>query len=507
MSLAVLPTPRLPGRAFGVPHSAQVQAAALPAPAIQAGEAAQPPVAAGAVESAPAGRAPSYQGPRAGFRKRVASRARGVEGIVSSEAIGERFGKLGRLFDSNDPSPRSQAPVPAGTVKAAAPGWGELLWEQLRDNADPSSLFGPIRDAIKERPNDRQTGYALQYLYFFPLDMALPVLKEHLDGPFRRQVLMALKSYAVLQTNPAQRRWADLHIYGAIEGMLPFNHPLVAPEVEAAILKVFKGVGREQQAPFFVGDERTYAMDLMAVIPSRAFAEAAHQYLDENWLDAEWLYEGIDADGGRIPSNPFSWFQGALDIAASQADTGDAAFLAELGLKLKGRAEDIRKAREERYESLAKAGKLYWGWYKPYDRRLESLARVHAAVLKAVKTLPRAPRTGHDGASFTPVWTVVPAWFDASGLSFVVLRMGRDLNPTALLRRGPYELLVSLDAIGSAKASFRKNSLVLTRKDVDLLGQASRRTVAGILRAAQAAGPVSGDKKAVLDTMLAMLEG
>lgn len=405
--------PTLPTAAMLQPgtNAAPLAAASAPNPALSTDRAALPRAAAavraegGATAVAEgmtlSGPAPLLKEARTGFRERLVSLSRGFQGIVAHQAVSEQFGKLGRLFDSQAGQGTLQAPAPgvdAEAAKPADPRWGERLWERLRDGADPA-LFGPIRDAIKERPADKQSGYALQYLYFFPVDMALPVLKEHLNGPFRRQVLMALKSYAVLATNPEQRRWADLHIYGQVRGMLPAGHALADPMIEDAILAVFKGVGPEQQALFFAGDERTYAMDLMAVIPNRAFAAAAQQYLNENWLDAEWLYEGVAADGGRIPSNPFSWLQGAMDIAAAQADARDAAFLATLGARLKGRIEEIRKAREDRYESLAKAGNLYLGWYKPYDLRLESLARVYATVLRAIAAIQPAGRKAAPGSS------------------------------------------------------------------------------------------------------------
>lgn len=455
MAPAVLPVPRLPDQGIGSPVSVQAAAASAVrvAPPAVAAKIRQAEGPAAVAEDSPVGPASFIGEAQAGFRERIASLSRGIEGIVSRQAASEQLGKLGRFFDAQSSLESSQAPAPVLAAEAARPGdphWGERLWVRLREDADPA-LLGPIRDAIKERPADKQSGYALQYLYFFPIDMALPVLKEHLDGPFRRQVLMALKSYAVLATNPEQRRWADLHIYGQVRGILPSNHALADPAIEAAMLDVFKGAGPEQQALFFTGDERTYAMDLMAVIPNRAFAAAAHQYLNENWLDAEWLYEGVAADGGRIPSNPFSWLQGALDIAAAQADARDAAFLETLGVKLKGRVEEIRKAREDRYESLAKAGNLYLGWYKPYDLRLESLARVYTTVLRAIAAIQPAGRKAATGSS--PRRFTGAPMANARGLNAVA---AGEMREGGKLGRPPLTKFDHPELVGPAVAKIRQ---------------------------------------------------
>ncbi|TPW21332.1 MAG: hypothetical protein FD126_791 [Elusimicrobia bacterium] len=255
--------------------------------------------------------------------------------------------------------------------------WGELLFERLRDNADPA-LFGEVRDAIKEHPTDPQSGYALEYLYFFPLELGLPVLKEHLNGPFRRQALMALRSYAVLENNPSQRRVANLHIYGQLGGMLAPDHALADPAIEDMILAVFNSVAPERRPVFFLGDERSRAMELMTVIPSRRFAAAAQQYLMERWRDAGSMLDDVDDSGeGRFPSDRFTWFRGVLKIALAQGTHGDIVFLSDLDSKLGEYADEVEKKRHD----LGGTGNIHRPAGRLYDSQLETIAGLRKAVL------------------------------------------------------------------------------------------------------------------------------
>ncbi|MBI5883677.1 MAG: hypothetical protein HZB91_11305 [Elusimicrobia bacterium] len=106
---------------------------------------------------------------------------------------------------------------------------------------------------------------------------------------------------------------------------------------------------------------------------------------------------------------------------------------------------------------------------------------------------------------------IVPSWFDASGLSFAFVKKANDGLLMAILRRGRYELSVFLDEKGSGQAIFTKYSLnpmgTPKKEEIPLTTGASRRAVAEILRATQAAEPVSGAEKSVLDAILAMLDG
>lgn len=101
--------------------------------------------------------------------------------------------------------------------------------------------------------------------------------------------------------------------------------------------------------------------------------------------------------------------------------------------------------------------------------------------------------------------TPIPSWFDARGLSYVLLRQDPNGLTMALLRRGRYELLVYLD--GNAVATFTKHALnpmgTPQRVDVGLQDPAARRAVADILRRAPA--PSGARERAVLEAVLRAL--
>lgn len=106
---------------------------------------------------------------------------------------------------------------------------------------------------------------------------------------------------------------------------------------------------------------------------------------------------------------------------------------------------------------------------------------------------------------------LVPAWFDASGLSFAFLSKAEDGSAAAVLRHGRYELGVFLDAAGGAKAIFTKYALnpmgTPMKEDVALQTAASRQAAAALLRRIQDASPLRGKEKAVFDKILSVLEG
>lgn len=142
------------------------------------------------------------------------------------------------------------------------------------------------------------------------------------------------------------------------------------------------------------------------------------------------------------------------------------------------------------------------------DRLFDNSASASPEAL-AVPVMPAAPVHTDDAREFSQA----PAWFDASQLKFGALIHGA-AGGTAILRygwRSQYEMAVfaypaspsilfkehALNPMAPAKQSF----------EAALATPAARKAAAKILRAVLAKDPVSGKDKAVLDEVLAFLDG
>jgi len=151
-----------------------------------------------------------------------------------------------------------------------------------------------------------------------------------------------------------------------------------------------------------------------------------------------------------------------------------------------------------------------------------------APALTAHNLMPAAPRLAAPASPLAGLWSQVaqvqvanaamaspttasqspiPSWFDASGLSFVLLRRDSDGFTMAILSRGRYELAIFLDRRGSEVATFTKYSLnpmgTPQKEDLVLQSPPSRRAIADILR--RAPKPADAAERAVLEAILALL--
>ena len=151
-----------------------------------------------------------------------------------------------------------------------------------------------------------------------------------------------------------------------------------------------------------------------------------------------------------------------------------------------------------------------------------------APALTAPSLMPAAPRLAAPASPLAGLWAQVaqvqvpnaaiaspaaasqapiPSWFDASGLSFVLLRRDSDGFTMAILRRGRYELAIFLDRRGGEVATFTKYSLnpmgTPQKEDVVLQSLPNRRAIADILR--RAPEPAHAAERAALEAILALL--
>lgn len=110
--------------------------------------------------------------------------------------------------------------------------------------------------------------------------------------------------------------------------------------------------------------------------------------------------------------------------------------------------------------------------------------------------------------------SVVPAWFSASKLSFVMLRKDQTGGFTAILRGGFFsitELCVFVEASGNTTGVFTEYSsnpmaAPKHKTEVTLNTAAARREVAAILREAHRVNPAQGNMFTVLKNLLSFLE-
>lgn len=117
---------------------------------------------------------------------------------------------------------------------------------------------------------------------------------------------------------------------------------------------------------------------------------------------------------------------------------------------------------------------------------------------------------GRAELALTPESSAVPSWFDASGLSFSLVKKTPDGLMMTVLRRDRFELGVFLEENGKGEAIFTKydrNPMGTPRKEtLALVSQSARGAVAEILLRTQTAQPLDGDEKAVYDAILKILQ-
>lgn len=123
-----------------------------------------------------------------------------------------------------------------------------------------------------------------------------------------------------------------------------------------------------------------------------------------------------------------------------------------------------------------------------------------------------APTPVKASQDFSPV---VPVWFDASRLSFVMLEKPEIGGFIAVLRSGGFskmEMDVFVDANGNAQAIFIEYAPVNPmgapkhKTDVTLQTAESRKEISAVLREIQKRKPVSGEKLLAFSSLLSFLE-